>query len=151
MSRRPYRANPRTDEVIIKGVQDMLNDDVKKVVRPGRWLVLRTTLPWSEASNLSVSHKSKARIGRFPFTLVMSRLRHLPLILARTAINLCRLVFVMLRGFSQKCFIDVGPRLRVVHMYGRAPRFFRNVGESIPIVRKHVWSVASSWSQPDGA
>ena len=112
VSRRPYRANPRSEAVIMKCVQDMLNDDIIEgrsspwgspviivarkdgrprfcvdyrstkstntlSARPGRWLIVRTTLTWSEAPNLSVSLTSKALIGRFPFTLIMSRLRHL--------------------------------------------------------------------------
>ena len=53
------------------------------------------------------------------------------------------------RGFSQKWLMYVGPYSRVAHKYGRSLRFIHNLGESFEIVRKHICSVASSWSHPE--
>ena len=100
--------------------------------RPDRWLILRITLTWSEAPYLSVPLTSKAHTVRFSFTLIMSRLQHLSIILASTVINveLCRLVFVMPRGFSQKW---------LVKRWAIFPKFLLYICMDDPCVLSTTW------------
>ena len=110
---------------------------------PGRSLISRTTMTWSEAPNLLLSLTSKSAHLNFPVYPNHVETRASVTVCGKYCYKLMPFGVCIARG-NLNGSKNVLPHPRVPHLFGRSLRFVRNLGESFEIVKKHVCSVAQA-------